>query len=413
MAISLERIIIMSYTIEKFLEYVSYPTMSDENSESCPSSKKQLVLANKIVSDLLALGLSDARVDEHGYVYATLESNIEKDVPVMGLIAHMDTSDAAPDAPINAKIVKFDGSDVVLSEGITLSKRDYPSLNRYVGDDLIVTDGKTLLGADDKAGIAEIMGAVEYIVNNNVPHGTIKIGFTPDEEIGRGADLFDIKGFGADYAYTVDGGTIGEIEYENFNGASATAEFSGVSIHPGSAKNQMVNASLLAMEFASLLPANETPATTEGYEGFYHLCDFEGSVESAVLHYIIRDHDIDKFNRKKAFFESCGNFIAEKYGKQFVTITVKDSYFNMKEKIEPHMEIIERAKQAMIQTGIEPNVVPIRGGTDGARLSWEGLPCPNLCTGGENFHGRFEYISVQSMDKITKFLVRLVENVTK
>jgi len=403
----------MSYTIEKFLEYVSYPTMSDENSESCPSSKKQLVLANKIVSDLLALGLSDARVDEHGYVYATLESNIEKDVPVMGLIAHMDTSDAAPDAPINAKIVKFDGSDVVLSEGITLSKRDYPSLNRYVGDDLIVTDGKTLLGADDKAGIAEIMGAVEYIVNNNVPHGTIKIGFTPDEEIGRGADLFDIKGFGADYAYTVDGGTIGEIEYENFNGASATAEFSGVSIHPGSAKNQMVNASLLAMEFASLLPANETPATTEGYEGFYHLCDFEGSVESAVLHYIIRDHDIDKFNRKKAFFESCGNFIAEKYGKQFVTITVKDSYFNMKEKIEPHMEIIERAKQAMIQTGIEPNVVPIRGGTDGARLSWEGLPCPNLCTGGENFHGRFEYISVQSMDKITKFLVRLVENVTK
>lgn len=403
----------MSYTIEKFLEYVSYPTMSDENSETCPSSKKQLILANKIVSDLLALGLTDAHVDANGYVYATLESNTEKVVPVMGLIAHMDTSDAAPDAPINAKIVKFDGSDVILSEDITLSKRDYPSLNRYVGEDLIVTDGKTLLGADDKAGIAEIMGAVEYIVNNNVPHGTIKIGFTPDEEIGRGADLFDIKGFGADYAYTVDGGTIGEIEYENFNGASATAEFSGVSIHPGSAKNQMVNASLLAMEFASLLPASETPATTEGYVGFYHLCDFEGSVESAVLHYIIRDHDIDKFNRKKAFFESCGRFIAEKYGKQFVKITVKDSYFNMKEKIEPHMEIIERAKQAMIQTGIEPNVVPIRGGTDGARLSWEGLPCPNLCTGGENFHGRFEYISVQSMDKITKFLVRLVENVTK
>lgn len=403
----------MSYTIEKFLEYVSYPTMSDENSETCPSTKKQLVLANKIVADLLALGLPDARVDENGYVYATLNSNTEKNVPTIGLIAHMDTSDAAPDAPINTKIVKFDGSDIELSDGITLSKKDYPSLNRYIGDDLIVTDGKTLLGADDKAGIAEIMGAIEYIVKNNVPHGTVKIGFTPDEEIGRGADLFDIKGFGADYAYTVDGGTIGEIEYENFNGASAVAEFSGISIHPGNAKNQMVNAALLAMEFAALLPANETPATTEGYEGFYHLCDFSGSVESAVLHYIIRDHNIDKFNRRKEFFEACGRFIAEKYGSEFVKITVKDSYFNMKEKIEPHIQIIEKANQAMIETGITPNVVPIRGGTDGARLSWEGLPCPNLCTGGENFHGRFEYISVQSMDKITKFLVRLLENAAR
>ena len=403
----------MSYTTEKFLEYVSYPTMSDENSETCPSTKKQLVLANKIVADLLALGLTDARVDENGYIYATLNSNTEKNVPTIGLIAHMDTSDAAPDAPINTKIVKFDGGDIELSDGIYLSKKDYPSLNRYIGDDLIVTDGKTLLGADDKAGIAEIMGAIEYIVKNNVPHGTVKIGFTPDEEIGRGADLFDIKGFGADYAYTVDGGTIGEIEYENFNGASAVAEFSGISIHPGSAKNQMVNAALLAMEFAALLPANETPATTEGYEGFYHLCDFSGSVESAVLHYIIRDHNIDKFNRRKEFFEACGRFIAEKYGSEFVKITVKDSYFNMKEKIEPHIQIIDRAKQAMIETGIVPNVVPIRGGTDGARLSWEGLPCPNLCTGGENFHGRFEYISVQSMDKITKFLVRLLENAAR
>jgi len=403
----------MTYTIEKFLEYVSYPTMSDESSESCPSTKKQLVLANKIVEDLLALGLTDAHVDEHGYVYATLESNTDKNVPTIGLIAHMDTSDAAPDSPISTKIVRFDGSDIELSEGIFLSKNDYPSLNRYVGEDLIVTDGKTLLGADDKAGVAEILGAIEYIIQNNVSHGTVKIGFTPDEEIGRGADLFDIKGFGADYAYTVDGGTIGEIEYENFNGASAIAEFSGISIHPGSAKNQMVNASLLAMEFASLLPASETPATTEGYEGFYHLCDFSGSVESAVLHYIIRDHDADKFEDRKEFFEACGRFMAEKYGKDFVKITVKDSYYNMKKMIEPHIYIIERAKQAMIETGIEPNVVPIRGGTDGARLSWEGLPCPNLCTGGENFHGRFEYISVQSMDKITKFLVRLVENVTK
>jgi len=409
----LERITIMTYTIEKFLEYVSYPTMSDESSESCPSTKKQLVLANKIVEDLLALGLTDAHVDEHGYVYATLESNTDKNVPTIGLIAHMDTSDAAPDSPISTKIVRFDGSDIELSEGIFLSKNDYPSLNRYVGEDLIVTDGKTLLGADDKAGVAEILGAIEYIIQNNVSHGTVKIGFTPDEEIGRGADLFDIKGFGADYAYTVDGGTIGEIEYENFNGASAIAEFSGISIHPGSAKNQMVNASLLAMEFASLLPASETPATTEGYEGFYHLCDFSGSVESAVLHYIIRDHDADKFEDRKEFFEACGRFMAEKYGKDFVKITVKDSYYNMKKMIEPHIYIIERAKQAMIETGIEPNVVPIRGGTDGARLSWEGLPCPNLCTGGENFHGRFEYISVQSMDKITKFLVRLVENVTK
>ena len=403
----------MTYTIEKFLEYVSYPTMSDESSATCPSSEKQLVLAKKIVEDLLALGLTDAHVDKHGYVYATLESNTDKNAPTIGLIAHMDTSDAAPDSPINTKIVRFDGSDIELSEGIFLSGNDYPSLNRYVGEDLIVTDGKTLLGADDKAGVAEIMGAIEYIIKNNVPHGTVKIGFTPDEEIGRGADLFDIKGFGADYAYTVDGGTIGEIEYENFNGASAVAEFSGISIHPGSAKNQMVNASLLAMEFASLLPASETPATTEGYEGFYHLCDVSGSVESAVLHYIIRDHDADKFEKRKEFFEACGRFMAEKYGKEFVKITVKDSYYNMKKMIEPHMYIIERAKQAMIETGITPNVVPIRGGTDGARLSWEGLPCPNLCTGGENFHGRFEYISVQSMDKITKFLVKLLENATK
>lgn len=401
----------MTYTVKKFLEYVSYPTMSNESSESCPSSEKQLVLAKRIVEDLKKLGLSDAFVDAHGYVYATLPANTDKKAPVLGLIAHMDTSDAAPDSPINARIEHFDGADITLSDGIYLSVKDYPSLAKYEGQDLIVTDGKTLLGADDKAGIAEIMGALEYIVKNNVPHGTLKIGFTPDEEIGRGADLFDIKGFGADYAYTVDGGALGEIEYENFNGASAVAEFSGISIHPGSAKNQMVNASLLAMEFANLLPQNETPATTEGYEGFYHLCDMEGSVESAALYYIIRDHDKEKFERKKEFFKACGELIAKKYGKDFVKITVKDSYYNMKEKIEPHMYVIERAKKAMEDCGIEPKIIPIRGGTDGARLSWEGLPCPNLCTGGENFHGRFEYISVQSMDKITSFLVRLVTNV--
>lgn len=407
----------MTYTVQKFLEYVKYPTMSDESSESCPSSAKQLILGAKIVEDLKELGLDDARMDEHGYVYATLPSNTDKKVPTIGLVAHMDTSDAASDSPINARIVHFDGSDVILSEDengkTVLSANDYPSLEKYVGDDLIVTDGKTLLGADDKAGIAEILGAVKYIKENNVIHGTIKIGFTPDEEIGRGADLFDIEGFGADYAYTVDGGACGEIEYENFNAASAVAKFSGISIHPGSAKNQMVNAALLAVEFASLLPADKTPANTEGYEGFFHLCDISGSCENAEVSYIIRDHDRAKLEEMKALFLACGEFMAAKYGKKFVEVSVKDSYYNMKEKILPHIEIVERAEAAMRECGIEPIIVPIRGGTDGARLSWAGLPCPNLCTGGENFHGRFEYISVQSMERITSFLVKLLENAAK
>ena len=262
-------------------------------------------------------------------------------------------------------------------------------------------------------GIAEILGAVKYIKENPVSHGTIKIGFTPDEEIGRGADLFDIEGFGADYAYTVDGGACGEIEYENFNAASAVAKFSGISIHPGSAKNQMVNAALLAVEFASLLPADKTPANTEGYEGFFHLCDISGSCENAEVSYIIRDHDRAKLEEMKALFLACGEFMAAKYGKKFVEVSVKDSYYNMKEKILPHIEIVERAEAAMRECGIEPMIVPIRGGTDGARLSWAGLPCPNLCTGGENFHGRFEYISVQSMQRITSFLVKLLENAAK
>ena len=407
----------MTYTVQKFLEYVKYPTMSDESSESCPSSAKQLILGAKIVEDLKELGLDDARMDEHGYVYATLPSNTDKKVPTIGLVAHMDTSDAASDNPINAKIVHFDGSDIVLCDDesgkTVLSAKDYPSLEKYVGDDLIVTDGKTLLGADDKAGIAEILGAVKYMKENNVSHGTIKIGFTPDEEIGRGADLFDIEGFGADYAYTVDGGACGEIEYENFNGASAVAKFNGISIHPGSAKNQMVNAALLAVEFASLLPAEKTPANTEGYEGFFHLCDISGSCESAEVSYIIRDHDRAKLEEMKALFLACGEFMAAKYGKKFVEVSVKDSYYNMKEKILPHIEIVERAEAAMRECGIEPLIVPIRGGTDGARLSWAGLPCPNLCTGGENFHGRFEYISVQSMQMITSFLVKLLENAAK
>jgi tripeptide aminopeptidase len=394
---------------ERFLKYVSFPTMSDETSETCPSSAKQLALSRYLADELTALGLSDVELDENGYLYATLPANCECDT-VIGLIAHVDTSDACADEPIKTKIVKYEGGAVCLNDekGIFLSPEEFSNLDRYVGESLIVTDGTTLLGADDKAGVCAIVSAVERIIKSGAKHGTIKIGFTPDEEIGRGADLFDVEKFAADYAYTVDGGAVGELEFENFNAASAKVEFFGVSVHPGSAKNKMKNAALMAMEFNSLLPANETPATTEGYEGFYHLTDMKGECEKAELSYIIRDHDKAIFSERKVIFAAVAEKINEKYGSGSCIVTIKDSYFNMKEIIDNHMYIVERAVTAMKAVGVEPEIIPIRGGTDGARLSFMGLPCPNICTGCENAHSRFEYVSVESLEKVTDIVERII-----
>ena len=399
---------------DRFLKYVSYPTMSDETSETVPSSAKQLVLSRAIAEELIALGLEEVELDDKGYLYATLPANVENSTITLGLVAHVDTSDACPDYPIKTKIVKYDGNNICLNEekGIYLTKEEYPSLNKYVGDDLIVTDGTTLLGADDKAGVCAIVSAVENIITSGVPHGKIRICFTPDEEIGRGADHFDVTKFGADYGYTVDGGSLGEIEYENFNAASAVVKFNGVSIHPGSAKDKMKNASLMAMDFNALLPQDEIPSKTEGYEGFFHLIEMSGECESATLVYIIRDHDIEKFNIKKSLLLECADKINAKYGDGSCVATVKDSYFNMKEIIDNHMYTIDRAVEAMEQVGVKPIIMPIRGGTDGARLSFMGLPCPNICTGGENFHSRFEYLSVQSLHKVVEIVERIIINAT-
>ncbi len=399
-------------TYERFLKYVAIPTMSDGDSETVPSTEKQLVLARLLCEELLALGLGDARVDGHGYVYATLPANTDKAVSAIGLIAHMDTSDEASDTDIKPAIVDYRGGDIVLNaeKNIVLSPADYPNLRKYEGKHLIVTDGTTLLGGDDKAGIAEIMTALEKIIESGIPHGKICIGFTPDEEIGRGADLFDLASFGADYAYTVDGGFLGELEYENFNAASAHLEFVGRAIHPGSAKGKMINAAAIACAFNAMLPADEVPERTEGYEGFHHLLDMSGSTETATLDYIIRDHDRAKFEAKKAQFEEIATSLNDTWGAGTVTLTLRDSYYNMKEMIEPHMYIIDRAKEAMEQMGITPRIIPIRGGTDGARLSFMGLPCPNLCTGGENAHSRFEYVCIESMESISDLLVKIIEN---
>ena len=402
--------------IDRFLKLVSYPTTSDENSETCPSTPRQLALAEELVRQMQELGIQDARVDAYGYVYGTIPANCEKDIPVYGLIAHMDTAPDAPGENIRARVTEaYDGGDVVLNEDkhIVLSPEEYPQLKNAVGKRLIVTDGTTLLGADDKAGVAEILSAAELLLTSDRKHGTVKLAFTPDEEIGRGADRFDVAGFGADYAYTVDGGAIGELEYENFNAASAKIIIRGKSIHPGSAKGQMVNAALVAMELHGLLPALETPYYTDGYEGFYHLTDLQGETEQAELQYIIRDHDRAKFEARKAVMQKVCAEIDRRYGAGTVELTLRDSYYNMKEKIEPCLFLIENAKQAMEQLGIEPKVVPIRGGTDGARLSFEGLPCPNLCTGGENFHGRFEYIPAEDMERITQLLAVMLWNLAE
>ena len=393
---------------ERFLKYVSFNTRSDEESETCPSTEGQRKLGKALVEEMLTMGIQDAYMDEDGYIYGTVPGDPR--LPIIGLIAHMDTSPDASGENIKARVVAYEGGDICLNEekGIYLCPSDYESLNNHIGKHLIVTDGTTLLGADDKAGIAEILTAAEHLLKVRNIHATLKIGFTPDEEIGRGADRFRVKDFGADYAYTVDGGALGELEYENFNAASAVVKFHGLNIHPGSAKNKMINAQLLAMEFQNMLPANQRPETTEGYEGFILLTDMVGEVEEAKLSYILRDHDLQKLQEKKAVMESAAKFLNEKYGQGRVEVIIKDSYFNMKKHIEPCMYIVERAKKVMETVGITPKIVPIRGGTDGARLSYEGLPCPNLFTGGENFHGRFEYIPVEDMESCTQVLIRLL-----
>lgn len=398
----------METVSQRFLRYVSFDTQSDEFSETCPSTAKQKLLGQAIVEEMLSMGIQDARMDENGYVYGTVPGT--EGYPVIGLIAHMDTSPDASGADIRAKIVEYTGGDICLNEskGIFLRRADYETLANHIGKHLIVTDGTTLLGADDKAGIAEIMTAAQMLLASDVPHAALKIGFTPDEEVGRGADRFDVAGFAADYAYTADGGPIGEIEYENFNAASAVVTAHGLSIHPGSAKDKMVNAMLVAMEFESLLPVAQRPEYTSGYEGFIHLTDMQGDIETAVLRYIIRDHDMNKFNEKKAVMAAAAAYINAKYGEGTLELSVKDSYFNMRSCIEPVMYVVERAKKAMAKAGMNPVEVPIRGGTDGARLSYMGLPCPNLCTGGENYHGRFEFIPVEDMEKCVQMLYAIL-----
>jgi len=394
---------------ERFLNYVKIDTQSVHDAEKIPSSEKQKDLGRLLVEEMISIGIEDAYMDENGYVYGTVKGNT--DAPVIGFIAHMDTSPDMPGSGVKPKIIyNYDGSDIMLNDEkqIVMKTEMFEHLSKYIDQDLIVTDGTTLLGADDKAGIAEIMSMAEYLINNpQIKHGTIKIGFTPDEEVGQGAELFNIEKFGADYAYTVDGGEIGELEYENFNAASAKVTINGVNIHPGTAKNKMKNSILIGMEFHNMLPVYETPENTEGYEGFSLLTDMSGNVEKTLLEYIIRDHDIAKFNIKKERFQKIADYLNEKYGQGTIELKLEDSYFNMKEKILPHMHIVENAIRAMENVGIEPKVVPIRGGTDGARLSYMGLPCPNLCTGGHNFHGRYEYISIQSMEKVVELLIEI------
>ena len=409
----------MSRVIENFLEYVKIDTESAEGSETTPSTLKQHDLARLLAGQLQEMGAQEITYDkERCYVYASVPASKGcENAPVLGFIAHMDTSPAVSGAGVKPRLIEdYDGGDIVLNEGsvdtaqVILKVADFPELAGYKGRRLIVTDGTTLLGADDKAGVAEIMTMAEYLLKHpEVSHGKIRVGFTPDEEVGAGADYFDVKLFGADYAYTVDGGKLGELEYENFNAAGAKVRIRGRSVHPGEAKDKMRNALLLAQEFQAMLPAAENPMYTCGYEGFYHLDALNGTVEEALADYIIRDHDKEKFEKKKVLFLQTGEFLNQKYGEGTFEITMKDSYYNMKEVIEKHMHLIDNAKEAMQELGIEPVVAPIRGGTDGARLSFMGLPCPNLCTGGQNFHGKYEYACADDMEKIAGLLVRIAE----
>ena len=394
---------------ERFLNYIQYDTASDADSPTCPSTEKQLALGRALAGEMKAMGIADARIDEYGYVYGSIPANTEG-LPSIGLIAHMDVVDCVPSAPMNASIIEdYDGGPVTLKNGLVLDPAVFPEVAGAKGKRLIVTDGNTSLGADDKAGVSEIMTACERLLSDPaLKHGKICIGFTPDEEIGRGSDHFDVQGFGADFAYTVDGGVVGEINYENFNAASGVVTVHGRNVHPGSAKNIMVNASVVAMEFASMLPPQERPEHTEGREGFYHLCDMKGQEDQATLEYIIRDHDSAKFEARKARFAAIADYLNGKYGPGTVEVSIKDSYFNMRQIIEGRMDIVQRALDAYRAIGVTPIISPIRGGTDGAKLTFKGLPCPNIATGGMNFHGRFECVAVEDMDKMTDMLVQLV-----
>ncbi len=402
-----------SKVVEKFLRYVAVDTKSDDSSTTSPSSTNQLDLAKMLFEELKSLGLADVSMDQFGYVMATLPANTDKKIPAIGFIAHMDTSPDMSGKDVKPRFIeKYDGTDIMLNKelNVVLSTKDFPEMKDYKGQTLIVTDGTTLLGADDKAGVAEIMTAVEFLLNHpEIKHGPVKIGFTPDEEVGRGVDNFDVKKFGADFAYTMDGGAIGELEYENFNAAMAKVSIQGRNIHPGYAKNKMKNAILIAQEFNALLPIEERPEYTVGYEGFYHIMKFDGSVEKASFSYIIRDHDRSILEKRKAFIQKAADFINEKYGPGTATLELKDQYFNMREKVEPVFHIVETAKKAMELCGVVPHVMPIRGGTDGSRLSYMGLPCPNIFAGGHNFHGKLEFVVVESMEKAVEVIVKILE----
>lgn len=407
----------MNSLVERFLKYVQIDTDSNPESNACPSSEIQWDLAKVIIEDLKALGMEDITLDENCYIMATLPANCDEDIPAIGFIAHMDTAPSYNGRGVKPRIVEnYNGEDIVLNseENVVLSPKDFAHMRNYIGKDLIVTDGSSLLGADDKAGIVEIIEAIKYLKEHpEIKHGVIKVGFTPDEEIGRGADLFDVKKFDCKFAYTVDGGELGELEYENFNAASATVKIEGRDIHPGSAKNSMINSIMIAMELNAMLPCDQRPEHTENYEGFFLLDELTGTVENTKMEYIIRDHSMRKFNEKKIIIKDAVQYLAKKYKDAKIEIEVKDSYYNMREKIEPVMYIIDLAKKSMEELEIAPNIRPIRGGTDGARLSYRGLPCPNLFTGGHNFHGRFEYICIQSMEKARDLIVKIAENVGK
>jgi tripeptide aminopeptidase len=396
---------------ERFLNYTKFDTQSAEDSESVPSTPKQLIFAEYLKKELESEGLEDVELDEKGYLYATLPSNIKEEVPTIGFISHYDTSPDCSGADIKPQIVRnYNGGEIVLSEGIISSPKKFPELLHHRGEDLIVTDGHTLLGADDKAGIAEIVQAMCYLRDHKeIRHGDIRIAFNPDEEIGMGAHHFDVEKFGCEWAYTMDGGDVGELEFENFNAASAKITIKGISVHPGYAKGKMVNANALAAEFAKMLPDNETPETTEGYQGFYHLLGIQSNIEEAKMSYIIRDHDREIFEDRKRFILRCADRMNEKYGEGTITCEVKDQYYNMKEKIDPQMHVIDVVLHAMQACEVAPKVRPIRGGTDGAQLSFKGLPCPNIFAGGVNFHGPYEFVSIQSMEKAMQVIVKICE----
>ncbi|MDD2994769.1 MAG: peptidase T [Bacteroidia bacterium] len=402
---------------ERFLKYVSFNTTSDENTKMTPSTPGQMIFAQYLVEELKSIGLQDVDLDKNGYIMATLPANTDKEIPTIGFISHMDTSPDMSGKNIKARIVEnYDGNDILLNEEkvIVLETEKYPEILQYKGQDIIVTDGTTLLGADDKAGITEIVTAMEYLIAHpEIKHGKIRVGFTPDEEIGQGADHFDVPKFGAEWAYTLDGGEIGELEFENFNAAAAKVTFKGLNVHPGYAKHKMLNSMRVAHQFVSMLPRHETPEHTEKYEGFYHLVGMEGSVEQSSLSYIIRDHDRDRFERRKKEMQHITNKINAEFGEGTATLELRDQYYNMREKVEPVMHIVDLAFEAMESVGVKPNVKPIRGGTDGSRLSYEGLPCPNIFAGGHNFHGRFEYVPVQSMEKAMMVVVKIAELLAK